>query len=318
MDVSIIIVNWNSKQFLRACIESVRRHTAGIGYEIIVVDSGSFDGCGELLRAEFPQVRFLQSDRNIGFAAANNLGCRDVGGRFVLFLNPDTELTSPAVNLMLAHLERCPDAGAVGCRLLNADGSVQLSSVQAFPTVLSQLLTWERLLKLRPTAALWGASPLLAPSAAPTPVDIVSGACLMLGRALFEQVGRFSEDYFMYAEDLDLCHKLRQAGRTNYHLPAATLRHFGGGSSDQVASEFSAVMMRESIWRFLRKSRGRWYGSAYRLSTLLSAVVRLSVLIGVCALGPDRNPARAPRAAIRKWLAILAWCLRLRSAPRPL
>lgn len=131
MDVSIIIVNWNSVRFLRACIGSIERYTTGISHEIVVIDSASYDGCGEMLREEFPQVRFIQSAANIGFAGANNLAYRSARGQHVLFLNPDTELASPAVNVMLEHLQRCPDAGAVGCKLLNADGSLQTTCIQA-------------------------------------------------------------------------------------------------------------------------------------------------------------------------------------------
>ena len=317
MDVSIIIVNWNSKEFLKDCLGSVERHTAGIAYEIVVVDSGSFDGCDEMLREEFPQVQFIQSEANIGFAGANNLAYRRVHGRHILFLNPDTELTSAAVNIMLDHLEHHSDAGAVGCKLLNRDGSIQTSCIQSFPTILNQLLNSEFLRGMFPTSKLWGMASLFGSMPEPAKVDVVSGACLMLRRSAFEQIGYFSDDYFMYAEDLDLCHKLRQAGYTNYYLPKATVRHFGGGSTDSAPSEFSVVMMRESIWRFLCKSRGGLYGSAYRLATLLSAVTRLSLLmVGFPLQRVWRRTPWQPHS-IRKWLAILAWSLKIRRASFP-
>lgn len=317
MDVSIIIVNWNSKEFLRDCIRSVECHTVGIAYEIVVVDSASFDGCGEMIRAEFPQVRFIQSETNIGFARANNLAYRSSRGRHILFLNPDTELTSAAVNILLEHLTQLPDSGAVGCKLLNRDGSVQTSCVQSFPTLLNQSLNSEFLRGLFPTSKLWGMASLFRSKAEASKVDVVSGACVMLRRSAFERVGHFSEDYFMYAEDLDLCHKLRQAGYTTYYVPQATVVHFGGGCTDSAPSEFSVVLMRESIWRFLRKNRGAMYACAYRLSTLVSAVTRLSLL---GAMYPVRLAwYRMPwqRACFWKWLAILAWSLKIRRAPHP-
>ena len=317
MDVSIIIVNWNSKQFLQDCIGSIERHTMGIAYEIIVVDSGSFDGCGEMLRAEFPHVRFIQSDANIGFAGANNLAYRSCNGRYLLFLNPDTELVSAAVNMMLDHLQCHPDAGAVGCKLLNRDGSIQTSCIQSFPTILNQLLNSELLRRLFPMALLWGMLPLFSLKAEPEKVEVVSGACVMLRRSVFEQIGLFSEEYFMFAEDLDLCHKAMQAGYTNHYLSWVTVRHFGGGSTDSAPSEFSVVMMRESIWRFLRKSRGVSYGSVYRLSTLLSAVARLALLVTLFPLQRAWHRTPWPRNSIKKWLAILAWSLWIRRAPFP-
>lgn len=317
MDVSIIIVNWNSVRFLEACLASVRRYTTGIEYEIVVIDSGSFDGCGEMLREKFPDVVFLQSGTNVGFAAANNLAYRQSRGRHVLFLNPDTELTSPAVNMMLRQLERCPQAGAVGCKLYNGDGSIQTSCIQSFPTILNQTLSSEFLRRRFPASSLWGMSSLFRCEAEPAQVEAISGACLMARRSALEQVGCFSEDYFMYADDLDLCHKLQQAGYRNYYLPQATVRHFGGGCTDSAPSEFSVVMMRESIWRFLRKTRGAPYGLAYRVSTLLAAVARIGMMLALWPLRRVWSPAPAPQQSIRKWAAILAWSLRLRRASTP-
>ena len=317
MDVSIVIVNWNSKDYLGPCLESVERHTLDLAYEVIVIDSGSFDGCGEMLAANFPHVRFIQSAANLGFAGANNAACRHARGSRLLFLNPDTELESPAVNHMVAHLDRSPDAGAIGCRLLNGDGSVQACCVQSFPTILGQLLSSELLLRLFPRWALWGMPTLLEPREEPARVEVVSGACLMLRRSAFDSVGGFSEDYFMYAEDLDLCHKLKQAGLTNYYLPWATVRHFGGGCTDRAPSEFSVVMMRDSIWRFLSKSRGIVYGTAYRATIVVASVARLTLLMPLCLVHLAWKRAPSPRSSVRKWLAILAWSTGVRRAPRP-
>ena len=317
MDVSIVIVNWISKDFLGPCLRSVERHARGIEHEVIVIDSGSFDGCAEMLAAEFPQVRFLQSEANLGFAGANNAACRHARGSRILFLNPDTELESPAVARMAEHLDRTPDAGAVGCRLLNGDGSIQTCCVQSFPTILGQLLNSELLLRRFPRWQIWGMPTLLEPRAEPARVDVVSGACLMVRRADFERVGGFSEDYFMYAEDVDLCHKLKQAGLVNYYLPGATVRHYGGGCTDKAPSEFSVVMMRDSIWRFLRKSRGASYGAAYRAAMVVSALSRLALLLPLYPLHLAWRRAPSPRPSARKWLAILAWSTGIRRAPRP-
>jgi hypothetical protein len=318
MDVSIVIVNWNSVQFLTRCIRSLEEHTHGIEYEIVVIDSGSFDGCGDMLRETFPNVGFIQSPSNVGFARANNLAYPSTSGRHVLFLNPDTELASPAVNLMLDFLNRQPGAGAVGGRLLNRDGSTQTSCIQSFPTIINQLLSSELLRQCFPTSTLWGMSSLFDSPPEPAEVDVISGACVMLRRSAFEEIGHFSEDYFMYAEDLDLCYKLKKAGYTNYYLPGVVVRHFGGGSTDTAPSEFSVVMMRESIWRFLRKTRGAVYGGAYRASTLLSALARLVMLSLLWPFRRMRNRAPVQRNSDRKWLAILAWSLKIRRATHPL
>lgn len=313
MDLSIVIVNWNSVQYLGPCLDAVLQHTHGIRCEIIVIDSGSFDGSAELLRQRYPSVRFIQSRDNLGFAGANNLACRSASGEHLLFLNPDTQVSAGSVQLMLDHLRSHPGAGAVGVRLLNSDGSLQSSCIQPFPTILNQLLSSDYLRERWPLSALWGMKPLFASEPRPATVDVVSGACVMVRRNAFDDVGQFSEEYFMYAEDLDLCHKLRQARYTNYCLPQASVLHHGGGSSDNASSEFSVLMMRESIWRFLRKSRGVGYAAMYRVSTLVAALVRLLLLGAVYPLrhGPSR------RGAMRKWAAVLAWSLKLKQAPVP-
>src|SRR5437762_3548719 len=133
MDLSIIIVNWNSKDYLRKCLKSIYANTHGIDFEIIVVDNASFDGSGELLAQDFPKVRFVQSHTNLGFARANNLGFGNSTGRNVLFLNPDTEAVGGALNELLQRLQRLPNAGVVGCKLLNTDGSMQTSCLQSYP-----------------------------------------------------------------------------------------------------------------------------------------------------------------------------------------
>ncbi len=314
MDFSIIIVNWNSKEYLKRCIRSVLDSTQGIEYEIVVIDSGSFDGCGEMLKEHFPGVRFIQSKENVGFSRANNIAFRESTGGCLLFLNPDTEVVGPAIDVMFEFLQGQPNAGAVGCCLLNGDRTVQSSCIQPFPTIINQLLDSELLRRVWPKSALWGNAPLFDAQLGPRAVEVIAGACVMVKRTTFEQVGLFSEDYFMYAEDLDLCYKIRRAGYTNYYLPNATVVHFGGGSTEKGPNDFSAVMMRESVWRFMRKTRGRMYGLAYRAAILIAALGRLVLLTILVPLHLVRMGGAAWRAAVRKWTAILGWSVGLKAA----
>lgn len=315
--VSIIIVNWNSKQFLRNCLSSVRTHCGGMDYETIVIDSGSFDGAAELVRDEFPEVRFIQSQENLGFARANNVAYRSARGEYICFLNPDTQLETRAIERMHQFLASRPDAGAIGCTLLNDDGTLQTSCIQSFPTLLNQALSSEFLRGLFPRSRLWGMAPLYGDMANPSEVEVISGACVMVRREAFDRIGGFSEEYFMYAEDVDLCYKLREAGYANFFLPSERVRHFGGGSSAKAPSEFSLLMMRESIWRFLRKSRGSLYAAGYRLTTLLAAVFRI---LALCVLAPFallRGRLDEKSLPIRKWLTILRWGLKIQKATVP-
>jgi GT2 family glycosyltransferase len=309
MELSIIIVNWNSKEFLSACLHSVRRFTRGIEQEIIVIDSGSYDGADELLRNAFPEVIYIQSNENIGFARSNNAAFHIAKGKYILFLNPDTELTSPAINLMVEYIQNAPNAGAVGCKLLNSDNSVQTSCIQAFPTILGQFFSSEFLMNLFPASTLWGMSALRQPGTQPSEVEVISGACLMVHRAAFEAVDGFSEDYFMYTEDVDLCYKLQRMGLKNYYMPAATVKHFGGGSSESAPSNFSAIMMRDSIMRYFKKYRGSVYANVYRFSTLVTAVLRIVIS---CVMAPLKWPTRSTeqlKGTVRKWISIMQWSL---------
>jgi GT2 family glycosyltransferase len=306
VDLSIIIVNWNSKEHLRKCIASILTYTRMPRYEIVVIDSGSFDGCDQMLRENYPDVRFIQSAANLGFAKANNRAFEATLGECVLFLNPDTECVGPAIDTLCARAMSLPDAGVVGARLLNSDGTAQSSCIQSTPTVVNQLLNSAFLRKLWPRSRLWGNAALYDSTAVAREVEAVSGACLMVRRKTFEEVGRFCEDYFMYMEDVDLSYRTRRAGYRNYYVHDAIVTHFGGISSELAVSAFAAVMMPEAIWRFLRKTRGRAYASAYRLAMLMSAIGRLCVLTLASISGHRTVAAEASR---QKWQAVLLWSL---------
>jgi GT2 family glycosyltransferase len=179
------------------------------------------------------------------------------------------------------------------------------------PTILNKALDSEFLKARWPMSTLWGMAPLYESGAAARQVEAISGACLMVTRHAFEAVGRFTEEYFMYAEDIDLCHKLRAVGLSNYFVPAATVIHHGGGSSSKDSgSVFSAVMMPEANLRFLRRTRGQGYALGYRGVMAGAALVRLPIL-GVAQTLYALRMSRAPRSgSLRKWVAILRWSLR--------
>jgi GT2 family glycosyltransferase len=309
LDLSIIVINWNSAAFVHKCVNSIRQQAPNLTYEIIVLDNASFDGCDKLLKTDAPDVAYIQSDKNLGFAKANNHAFRASRGTSLLFLNPDTEIVGPAIGILHRTLQRLSTAGAVGARLLNADGSLQTSCIQAFPTILNQALDCGYLRKKWPGSVLWGTRPLLHDHGIAEEVEAISGACLMIKRDVFKRVGGFSENYFMYAEDMDLCYKIRKAGYKNYYVPEVKVIHFGGGSSKQVPSNFSIVLMRESIWRFLRSTRGDLYGMGYRFSMLFSALCRLVLLSFSLLVGRLCHRRQLSDAALRKWWAVLRWSL---------
>ncbi len=308
MDISIIIVNWNSSDYLGKCLSSIHENTDGPGFEVIVIDNASYDGSAEMVGKEFPRVRFVQSDKNLGFAGANNAAFEHSTGDAVLFLNPDTVIVGDAIKVMHGHLHSLPGAGAVGCRLLNSDRTLQTSCVQPFPTLLNQMLNIGILKARTRDLKLWGKSALFQNSGRPEQVEVVSGAAVMVKRDLFERVGRFTEDYFMYTEDIDLCYKLLHAGFRVYHVNDAVIIHHGGGSSKRtVVSHTSAVWMRQSIHTFFHMRKGRSAARLYRLSMAVAAVPRM--LIMRVLMKRDRGGSVYFEKTFDKWDAILRWSL---------
>jgi GT2 family glycosyltransferase len=315
MRLSILIVNWRSKDHLRRCLETVNETCADLAPEVVVVDGGSFDGCDTMLAANFPSVIFVQSQENLGFGKTNNLGFERVTGDALLLLNPDTELRPGSVAQLLAELESRDDAGIIGPKLLNTDGTLQTTCVRALPTPLNQALESEYLRRLLPRSSLWGVARAFH-AVEPLEVEAVSGACMLMWSRVFRQVGGFSPEFFMYGEDMDLCAKVRRLGLRIYHVPAAEVVHHGGASSSSQASQFSTIMMRVAGETYMRLNRGPAAAFRYRVLQMLSAGARLVIAIPAGAfLGGSRRIAAQQSA--RKWWYVLRWSLGAAVASSP-
>ena len=307
INLSIVIVNWNSSDYVRRCIASILNGGLGISHEIIVVDSGSFDGCERMLQQFYPEVYFIQSKNNVGFARANNLGAAASRGTVLLFLNPDTEVCGNAIVDLYTYVNEHADVGVAGCRLLNRDGSLQASCVQPIPTILNQVMDIAILQRWFSKVGLWRSALSFEGIIEPVPVEAVSGACMMIRREVFDCVRGFSTDYFMYAEDLDLCWKAHAVGFRNFYLPGPEIVHYGGGSTAEARSRFSVVMIPESVSRLLRKTRGKGYSITYQFALSASAVVRVGILILWYPFAPGKTKKREWYAAFDKWFSVLRW-----------
>jgi GT2 family glycosyltransferase len=304
MKLSILIVNWNSKDYLRECLRSIRSTCAGLSPQVVVVDGGSFDGCAEMLAAEFPEADFIQSAENLGFGRSNNLGFAKVTGDTLLLLNPDTELRPGAVKALIETLQQQPDAALIGARLLNSDGSLQYSSVHPLPT------PWNIALDSDWTRRRWWKKHAHAKDIGSFEVEAVSGACMLLKSETFRQLGGFDPRYFMYAEDMDLCFRIRKFEMKVYHQPQAVVLHHGGGSSRTQFSKFSAVMIREAVRVYIDTHHGRGQVLLHRALMALSATARLLALTPLWLLSTgDRRSAR--RVVLLKWIAVFRWALGL-------
>jgi GT2 family glycosyltransferase len=312
--LSILIVNWNSKELLRKCLLSIRGECASLAIQVVVVDGGSFDGCAEMIAAEFPEVEFVQSQENIGFGRSNNLGFARVTGEALLLLNPDTEVRPGAVHRLLAELKRLPEAGIVAPRLLNSDFTLQ-SSVHALPRPVRQALDAEVLRRLLSRLSWWAPPADFAPPGT-VAVEAVAGACMLMWTKTFREVGGFSPEYFMYAEDMDLCLKVHRAGMLVYHVPRAEIVHHSGASSSAQGSKFSTVMMREALHTYMRLNRGWWSAAVYRLSSGVSGLVRLAVMLPRLPLARG-DKQRALKTTASKWRAVVSWSVGLERWAKP-
>ena len=315
-ELSIIIVNWNSAEHLRACLASIYSTGLDVDLEVLVIDNASCDGCGKMVQLHFPQVRFLQSDKNLGFAAANNLAFAFSAGSNLLFLNPDAEVVGPALRRMLDALGGMPDAGIAGPRLVAPDLSPQSNCMRCVPTVLNQLLDSSFSRGICPR--WWGLDVVKGESHEPVAAEVVPGTCLMVRRNVFLASGLFNPAYFMYAEDVDLCCQARKRGWKSYYVHDAVVIHHGGRSSRaQNDDAFPVVLMRESVWKFLRASRGRGYAALYGATTALAAACRV-VACSALWLAGSRHRRLPWRTAARKWSRVLRWSLGLERWARTL
>ncbi len=272
MQLSILIVNWNTADYLLGCLEALYAHPPAAAFEVIVVDNASSDDSLAQLAVRYPQVTVVASELNLGFARANNRAAAAAQGAHLLLLNPDTRVAPGAIDHLLDYLSRQPRVGAVGPRLLNADGSLQ-PSVERLPSLFREAWRLFHLDPLYPVSQyrLPGAAPM-----APRAVEVINGACLLLRRAALPPPGLFDEDYFVYSEEIDLCFRLRQAGWALHWAPAVVVTHFGGRSTGQAADAMFMELYRNKIL-FFRKRRGRLSAGLYKLVLLLAAGTRFGL-----------------------------------------
>jgi GT2 family glycosyltransferase len=252
MDISVIIVNWNTKDLLKNCLSSVYQTINNLTFEIVVVDNASTDDSMEMLERDFPQIIKICNQKNKGFGAANNQALAIMKGKYALLLNTDALLTPNAVNKLWTFCEANSHAAIVCGQLLNADGSKQ-NSIASFPSLLTLATN---------TSLLEYLFPKQFPSKRykhykPIEVDSAIGACMMIRKKALDETGAFDERYFFFFEETDLAYAMRHAGWKIYHVPDAYIYHLQGQSIGNNAA--SRIEFYRSRYQFLRK----WYSHAY-------------------------------------------------------
>jgi GT2 family glycosyltransferase len=256
--LSIIIVNWNVKEYLKGCLESIYNLTQGVVFEVCVVDNGSSDGSVDMVKNLFPCVHLIENQENKGFAQSNNMALTQASGRYIMFLNPDTRLVGNALKASVDFLDTHTDAAGIGTCLLNADGSIQ-TSCRHFPSLFTDFLENTALDWLFPRSPIfnyyrmggWAHDQMRV-------VDVPFGASLVIRRSLLSEIGLMDERFFMYYDEIDLCYRIKKKRGRIYFTPDIKIIHYGNKSSNQVKDDVLALWKYRSKLQYFNKHYGRF------------------------------------------------------------
>jgi hypothetical protein len=281
LDLSICIVNWNVKELLKACLQSIFKNTKDISFEVIVVDNNSSDNSVQMIKESFPQVKLIESKTNAGFTMANNQAIKIAQGRYIMLLNPDTEVIDNALNKMVRFMESRRDCGALGCKLLNTDGSLQ-RSCRTFPSLEVMFYSAFFLDSLFPKSRIfgkyfmtwWDFSDIRE-------VDQPMGSALMIKKEALDKVGLFDENIFIWFDEVDLCYRIKKSGWKIYFTPDVQIKHHLSQSFKQWKS-LPQIIKGAITWR---KSRNYFFkkhkGTFSVLILWLLDVLQIALVIGV-------------------------------------
>ena len=294
MDISVVIVNWNTREILRDCLKTIYEQTARVDFEVIVVDNASEDGSVEMVRSDFPQVVLVANEKNVGYGAANNQGMKIANGRYVLVLNSDTLILDGAIDKIVEFADAHPRAGVLGCRVRNPDGTLQPTCFM-FPSAFNSFLSALYLNKLFPRSRFFGREAMSWWDRNDArEVEVVTGCFMLVRKEALDEVGLMDERFFMYAEETDWCCRFRKAGWQVLFTPTAEIVHLGGQSTAKRSAEM-LVQLRLSILKFVRKNQGRLAGAIVRLNTIAFLALRVPVWIVVRLFVPKRKQQASTR-----------------------
>ncbi len=289
MLLSVIIVNYNVKYFLEQSLCSLKAALVDIDAEIFVVDNYSADGSIDYLQPLFPWVTFIQNNTNEGFAKANNKALQLAKGKYILFLNPDTILAEDSLQQCIQFFTRHADAGAVGVRMIDGAGAFLPESKRAFPSPAVSFYKLTGLSSLLPKSRFFNRYALgFLPEKAVHQVEVLAGAFMMVRKAVLDITGGFDEQFFMYAEDIDLSYRIQQAGYKNYYLGNLTIVHFKGESTKKGSLNYVKTFY-QAMHLFVQKHYSG--GGAWLLHTGLYTGILLRQTVAAIALPFNRKKA---------------------------
>jgi len=275
VDLSIIIVNYNVKEFLQNLLHSIEKASLNISHEIIIVDNASDDGSVELISEKFPSVRLIANTENLGFGKANNQALKIASGKYLLLINPDTIVSEDTLDKMISFFENNSDAGLAGCKILNPEGSLQLACRRSFPGPWTSFCKVTGLSTLFPKSKLFARYNLTYLDENKTyEVDAISGSFMMMRKETYDKVGGFDEEFFMYGEDLDLCYRIQQAGFKVFYSHTTQIIHYKGESTKRSRLDETKVFY-DAMHLFVKKH----FSSSFLVEAILRSAIGVRKVI---------------------------------------
>ncbi len=308
MDVSVIVVNWNTKALLHDCLKSIYEQGGEIDLEVIVIDNASTDDSAEMVKKNFPRVTLVENSDNLGFARANNIGIQASKGRYVCLVNSDVIVLEDCIKDLKSFMDEHPTTGMAGPRILNPDHTLQ-PSCRHLPTIWNNLCSASGLNRLFPKSAFfsdwimnyWNHDSVRS-------VDALSGCFWMVRRKSLNEVGLLDEDFFVYGEDLDWCKRFHKAGWDILFYPDAEAIHIGGASSANAPIKFYLEMQKADL-QYWRKHHGKIGKAGYAVVILLHNALRVIARALQYAFWPSRRETVGFK--LRRSLACIRWILNL-------
>lgn len=304
LELSIIIVNWNAKEFLMECLGSLSEEISNPNFEVIVVDNASTDGSPELLQARFPNVKLIRNDSNLGFAKANNIGISQSKGKYVCLINSDIIVLRDCLRYMINFMDKHNEIAVLGPKIHNPDRTLQ-RSCKSFPTLWNVFCRALALDTFMPRSRLFGGRLMTywAHNSIRS-VEVISGCFLMVRREALNKVGLLDERFFFYGEDIDWCKRFREAGWDVVFFPDAEAIHYGGASSSRASIRFYIELQRAAL-QYWKKHHSRLAQSSYLFITWLHQAFRIVGQTIVYIIRPSKRRRVLPK--IKRSVACIAW-----------
>jgi GT2 family glycosyltransferase len=288
MDISVVIVGWNAKQYLELCLASLADATPRRSTETIVVDNASSDGTAEMIEARFPNNRLIRNSENFGFSKGSNVGIRESQGRYIALVNPDVIVLPGCLDALADFLDQNPKVGNVGPRIFNPDMSQQ-NTCQRFPTLWNNFCSATGLARAFKRSRFFaGEEMLYFPHDRTLPVDVLVGCFSMIRRDTFDDVGLLDEKLFMYSDDLDWCRRCWKAGWQVVFFPGASSIHDRGNIAAPYPVRF-AVVRQQSMLYYWRKHHTFWGTIGIRSIMILRHLIRYAFFTAMCLARSNRS-----------------------------